>query len=179
MFLWGLVALLGARVATARGPVALKRAGRFAVGQGSQLVIRLPLALLAASFLTEVLPADRIGAVIGPDSGILGIVVASVVGGLLPGGPMASFPIALVMWQMGAGPAQTVALLAGWSVFALHRILAYEAPLLGWRFTVLRLLSCSLLPVLSGLLAQAAIMAAADAGAPPDFSAPGSVDGLG
>lgn len=172
MVLWGFVALLGARVATTRGPVAVRRAGRFALGQAGQLIIRLPLALLAASFLTEVLPAEQIGRIIGAESGFVGIVVASFLGGLMPGGPMVSFPIALVMWQMGAGPAQTVALLAGWSIFAFHRILAYEAPMMGWRFTALRLTSCFFLPMLSGLLAQGGILLAADFADWLDFGVP-------
>lgn len=179
IFVWGLVALVGTRVATSRGPVAIRRAGRFALGQAGQIVIRLPLALLAAAFLTEVLPAEQIGAVLGPESGVLGIFIASFVGGLLPGGPMASFPIALVMWQMGAGPAQTVALLAGWSIFAFHRILAYEAPMLGWRFTALRLSSCLFLPMLAGLLAQGGMMLVAEFGGWLDFEVPESGAGLG
>lgn len=161
MALWGLVVLLGARVATVRGPVAIRRAGRFAVGQASQLVIRLPMALLAASFLTQIIPSDRISDALGAESGLFGILLASLIGGLLPGGPMASFPIALVIWQAGAGPAQTVALLAGWSVFALHRILAYEAPMMGWRFTALRLSASCLLPLTAGLLTEAVVVLAA------------------
>lgn len=52
-----------------------------------------------------------------------------------------------------------VALIAGWSVFALHRMLAYEAPIMGWRFVGLRLASCAVLPVLAGLIAEAILLA--------------------
>ena len=47
-----------------------------------------------------------------------------------------------------------MALVAGWSVFALHRLLAYEAPIMGWKFIALRLGSSLVLPVLAGLFAE-------------------------
>ena len=122
------------------------------------------LALLAAAFLAQVIPTEGVGAVLGPDTGMSGILLASVIGGVMPGGPMTSFPIALIVWQSGAGTAQTVAFLAGWSVFALHRVLAYEAPLMGWRFSGLRLASCFFLPPLAGVLAAAGLWAARSLG---------------
>jgi hypothetical protein len=157
--LWGVVAILGGIVSHRKGTPALGKAARYAVTQGRALMFRLPLALLAASFLIQILPVDKIAALVGPQSGLSGIVIASILGGLLPGGPMTSFPIALVVFQGGAGPAQIVALIAGWSIFALHRLLAYEAPIMGWRFVALRTASTFLLPVFAGLLAQAGLVA--------------------
>lgn len=151
--LWGAAALLAVEVRRRKGDAGLRKAARFALGQGRGLLVRLPMALLAASFLAQVIPTDKVAAVLGPDSGTMGILLASVIGGVMPGGPMTSFPIALIVWQSGAGTAQTVAFLAGWSVFALHRVLAYEAPMMGWRFSGLRLSSCFFLPPLAGLIA--------------------------
>lgn len=151
--LWSAVAGLGAFVATRKGPVALRRAGRFALGQASALLVRLPLALLAAAFLAQIIPTEHVATLLGPQSGTQGVMVASIIGGVMPGGPMTSFPLALLVFQAGAGPAQVVALLAGWSVFALHRVIAYEAPMMGWRFSALRLAACCALPPLAGALA--------------------------
>jgi uncharacterized protein len=39
----------------------------------------------------------------------------------------------------------------------MHRILAYELPVMGWRFSAVRLLSSFFLPVVAGLLAQFSI----------------------
>jgi hypothetical protein len=83
--------------------------------------------------------------------------IAAVMGGVLPGGPMTSFPIALVILQGRAGLSQIVALIIGWSVFALHRVLAYEAPIMGWRFAALRLVASLILPLAAGLSAQGLI----------------------
>lgn len=165
--LWSAVAGLGAYVGRRKGVAALRRAGSFALGQASGLAVRLPMALLAASFLSQIIPTEHVAALLGPQTGLWGVVLASLVGGVLPGGPMTSFPLALVMFEAGAGPAQTVALLAGWSVFALHRVLAYEAPMMGWRFSGLRLAACFFLPPLAGLLATVGLHSGAFPGLGP------------
>lgn len=155
--IWVVALALAAFVWRKEGEPGLRRGGAFALRQGKALVLRLPLAMLAAAFLAEALPIRDIASVIGPQSGLLGIVLAAGIGGLMPGGPMTSFPIALVVYHGGAGAPQIVALLAGWSIFAMHRVLAYEAPMMGWAFVGLRMASCAILPVLAGLLAELAL----------------------
>jgi len=159
IFIWGLVLVLAVLVFRRERFTGLKEAGTNALGTGRMLSFRLPFALLAASFLVQVVPVAALSHVIGPASGLMGIVLAGLIGGLLPGGPMTSFPIAIVFLQGGAGIPQMVALIAGWSVFALHRMLAYEAPIMGWRFVGLRLASCAVLPVLAGVIAEGIVLA--------------------
>lgn len=154
ILIWAIVAGLALLVHRKQGAAGLVAAGKMGVEQGRALAIRLPLAILAASFLMQVLPVDALVPYIGPQSGVSGILIASVMGGILPGGPMTSFPIALVILQGGAGLPQIVALITGWSVFALHRVLAYEAPIMGWRFAALRLVASLILPPAAGVLAQ-------------------------
>ena len=153
--IWTIVGALALMVYRRQGNPGLVAAGKMGLAQGRALAIRLPLAILAASFLMQVLPVDALVPYIGPQSGLMGIAIASVIGGLLPGGPMTSFPIALVILQGGAGLPQIVALISGWSIFALHRVLAYEAPIMGWRFAALRLTASLVLPLAAGLLAEA------------------------
>lgn len=135
------------------GPAEVRRAGGIAVDTIILVIPKLVLALFTASLLAEVLPAQTILSVVGPETGLLGIVLASVIGGILPGGPVTAFPIALFVWQIGAGVPQVVALLTGWSCFAFHRLLAYEIPMIGHRYAILRLLSVAVVPVMAGLLA--------------------------
>lgn len=153
IFVWSAVAILALFVWRREGVAGVKAGGMSALGIGRALALRLPLALLAAAFLVLILPLEVMSHLIGPSSGLRGIVLAAILGGFLPGGPMASFPIAIVFMDNGAGVPQMVALISGWSVFALHRMLAYEAPIMGWKFIALRLGSSLILPVLSGLIA--------------------------
>jgi hypothetical protein len=73
----------------------------------------------------------------------------------VPGGPILSFPIVVVLYKAGAGVPQLIAFLTAWSVFAFHRIMIYEVNLMGWRFTAVRLVSSLVLPPLAGLGAMA------------------------
>jgi len=156
--IWAIVAALAVAVNRREGVNGLQAAGRTALQTGRALMIRLPLALLAASFLMQVLPVAALVPLIGPQSGLTGILLASLVGGLMPGGPMTSFPLALVVLEGGAGVPQITALITGWSVFAIHRVLAYEAPIMGWRFVGLRLACSVILPVVAGLGAEALVI---------------------
>lgn len=122
------------------------------------LLIRLPAALMAASFLAALVPESWFASVLGQSSGVTGILLAAVLGGMLPGGPITSFPIALVLFRAGVGTPQMVALLTGWSVLAVHRILAFELPMMGWDFVWRRLVASLVLAPVAGLLAALALL---------------------
>jgi uncharacterized membrane protein YraQ (UPF0718 family) len=121
-----------------------------------QLVILLPrvgLALLTAGFISKLLPAETIGHMIGFDSGIGGILIASLFGAMMPSGPTIAFPIVVVLRFSGAGVPQVAAFLTAWSVFAWHRVLIYEVAMMGYRFAAIRMVSSLVLPLVSGVIA--------------------------
>ena len=147
-------------VALGLGVMAYSRPGRLHL-QGLKLawqyfyvmVPKMAVAILISGFFSVVVPTEFVAGFLGKSSGIKGIVTASLVGGFTPGGPVICFPVVLVLYKAGAGIPQLFAFLTAWSVFALHRIIAYEVPLMGIRFSMLRLLSSLVLPPLAGLLA--------------------------
>ena len=152
--IWLAAFVLSGFVFRQSGKLGLSAAGRDAVNTLRPLVIHLPCALLAAAFLVQIIPVDVVPSLIGRDSGGWGIMIAAAVGGLIPGGPIVTFPVTAVFQQSGAGLPQLVALISGWSIFALNRLLTYEIPIMGWRFAALRNLSCLALPVLAGFGAE-------------------------
>ena len=139
--------------ARAKNPAAISRAVKFTADEGLRLAIRLPFSLIAAACLSELIPDQWILKMLGPQSGLAGIGLASLFGGLLPGGPIVSFPIALMLAREGAGGPQVIALITGWSVYAFHRVIAYEMPIMGTRFVLLRMIASSFVPPAAGLLA--------------------------
>ena len=145
-----------------RHPAAGPAAVAFVRREGVRLLLRIPFALIAATCLAELIPDQLVASVIGRDSGALGIVIAACAGGLMPGGPMVSFPLVLILAGEGAGPAQIAAWITGWSVFAIHRVISYESPMLGWRFVAVRLLSSWVLPIAAGLAMAAAMTITGD-----------------
>ena len=154
LILWLLalvLAFIALRRSTAKARVAIATAGeRFL-----EIMPRIALALMAAGFIGVLIPSEPVARYIGAESGFPGILLASVVGGFVPGGPILSFPLVVVLYKAGAGLPQVVAFLTAWSVFAFHRILIYEITLMGWRFSAVRLISSIILPPLAGLIAMA------------------------
>jgi uncharacterized membrane protein YraQ (UPF0718 family) len=127
----------------------LKAAGR----QAWMMLPRMFVALLISGFFSVLIPTELVSGWIGQHSGLRGIIIGSLVGGFTPGGPVTSFPIVVVLFKTGAGIPPLIAFLTAWSVFAFHRIITYEIPLIGVRFAGVRLLSSIVLPPLAGILA--------------------------
>ncbi len=154
LVLWLLAVVLAGlalRRSTAKARTALGTAGERFV----EIMPRIALALMTAGFLGVLVPGEPVARFIGPESGLSGILIASLVGGFVPGGPILSFPLVVVLYKAGAGLPQLIAFLTAWSVFAFHRVLIYEVTMMGWRFSAVRLVSSLVLPPLAGVLALA------------------------
>jgi uncharacterized membrane protein YraQ (UPF0718 family) len=153
-----LVGLLGglALLARARGGGPLVGEG-FAAGW--DLLLRfapvIVVSFLAAGFAQLLIPQDWVRERLGADSGLGGILLATAAGVVTPAGPFVSMPVAAVMIRSGAASGPVVAFLASWALLAVHRLLAWEVPILGWRFAALRYLACAALPIAAGLVARA------------------------
>jgi uncharacterized membrane protein YraQ (UPF0718 family) len=138
-------------IAWRRSPTLVLGAFRNAALRFLEILPRIGFALLTAGFISQIVPAEVIGALIGYESGLRGILLGALVGGLTPAGPIVSFPIVLVLLAAGGGFPQVMAYLTAWSVFAFHRVIIYEVPLMGARFVMIRLVASAILPVLCGL----------------------------
>ncbi|NKB21181.1 MAG: hypothetical protein GKS01_11845 [Alphaproteobacteria bacterium] len=126
---------------------------RIGMGYLAIMAPRVFCALFMAGFAAELLPGDIISNWLGAESGIKGILIASVAGIMVPAGGVVAFPLALAMIKLGVGIPQLTAFLTSWEVFAIHRILAWEIPFLGAHFVGLRVSSSFMLPVLAGVFA--------------------------
>ncbi len=113
----------------------------------------VPLALIAAGFLAPLVPTELVGRWLGDEAGATGIFIAMLAGWCLPVPPVVFFPIIAVLLKAGAGIPQLTALITAWNVFALHRTLPMELPLMGRYFVTLRLLSSMFIPLIAGFLA--------------------------
>ena len=152
VLIFWLIVLVLAVVAYSR-PVKLHLKGIMIAWEfGLSMFPRILMAVLVAGFFSVLVPADLIATWLGKESGLKGILIASLVGGFIPGGPIICFPLVLIFLRAGAGLAPLMALLTAWSVFAFNRILAFEIPLMGARFAGLRILSCLVLPPFAGIL---------------------------
>lgn len=117
-----------------------------------ELAPRMAVAMVLAGFVGKLIPAESVGLWLGPETGMRGVLIASAIGGFVPSGPILAFPVVVVLLQSGAGLPQVVAFITAWSLLAWHRLIIYEAPLMGWSFAWKRLVSSLILPPVSGAL---------------------------
>ena len=149
LLIWTLAVALGGLLWVKRGREETVVAMRKALDRAFRVLPRLAVAVLTAGFVARLIPSDVVVDHIGPDSGLSGTLIAMLVGGFIPSGPIISFPLVVVLSQAGAGTVQLITLLTAWSVFAVHRVIIYEIPMMGARFSMIRLL-CSLpLPLIA------------------------------
>ena len=124
------------------------------IEQFAKLVPRMLCALVAAGFIATLIPKELIAGFLGPDAGLIALPVAAATGLLVPAGPVIAFAIAAVFAKAGASSAALMTFITSWSIFAAHRILIYELPLVGASFFRLRIASAVVVPFLAGLLAM-------------------------
>jgi uncharacterized membrane protein YraQ (UPF0718 family) len=118
-----------------------------------QILPLLVFAFIVAGMVQVLLPRELLSKWVGAESGMRGILIGTVAGGLSPGGPYVSLPIVAGLLRSGASVGTMVAFLTGWSLWAVSR-LPMEVGILGWKFTVIRIVSTFFFPPIAGLLAQ-------------------------
>ncbi len=123
------------------------------VEQFAKLVPRMLCALVAAGFIAQLIPQQTIAGLLGEDAGIMALPVAALTGLIVPAGPVIAFAIAAVFAKGGASTPALITFITAWSLYAAHRILIYEVPLIGASFLRLRALSVLPMPFVAGGLA--------------------------
>lgn len=117
----------------------------------SDVWLALLLGFLLAGFVAVLLPSKLVARYLGAESGLTGLLLATLFGALTPGGPYVQFPLVAALHKSGAGPGPLAAYLTSWNLLPLHRTLVWELPFLGAPFTIARLLTSLAVPVVIGL----------------------------
>jgi uncharacterized membrane protein YraQ (UPF0718 family) len=118
-----------------------------------QILPLLIFAFIVAGMVQVLVPRELLSKWVGAESGMRGILIGTVAGALAPGGPYVSLPVAAGLLQAGASVGTMVAFLTGWSLWAVSR-LPMEVGIVGWRFTLMRIVSTFFFPPIAGLIAQ-------------------------
>jgi len=117
------------------------------------LIVFLPAVLLLASIVEVMLPKSVVERWLGVGSGVKGIAVATFAGAFTPGGPFLAFPMVLALYRAGADWAPLITYITSWSILSMPRVLVFEIPIAGAEFTLVRFLSCLILPPIAGVAA--------------------------
>ena len=115
---------------------------------------RMIPALILTGMLQVVIPQETVAHYFGHGSGLRAILLATAAGILTPGGPMVTVPLLVVLANSGMALGPLVAYMTSWSLFGIQRIIAWEAPFMGWRFVMIRVVPSLAFPVIAGLLVK-------------------------
>ena len=118
-----------------------------------QIIPLLIFAFIVAGMIPILVPQEMIAKWVGVESGFRGILIGSALGGLTPGGPFVTLPIAAGLLRSGASIGTMVAFMTAWSLLAFTR-LPLEVGLMGWKFTLIRLACVFFFPPIAGLIAN-------------------------
>lgn len=118
-----------------------------------QILPLLICAFIVAGMIQVLLPREILSQWIGEESGLRGIFIGTVAGGLTPGGPYVSLPVVAGLLRAGAGVGITVAYITAWSLWAIARM-PMEIGIMGWKFTFVRLVCTFFFPPIAGIIAQ-------------------------
>ena len=148
--LWGLVSVL-ALTAAVRSK-ALFREGAW---EGSRdfvvLIPRVLIGVVGSGYIAAVMPQELIAAWIGPNSGILGIIIGMLAGAATPGGAVVGFSVGAAALKSGAGAPQVIAYSTAWSLYTIQRLINWEIHMMPARVVWLRAAISIPLPFLAGL----------------------------
>ena len=115
---------------------------------------RVAAAQIVAGFVWVLLPRDRLSRLVGSDSGLRGLMLATAAGIVTPGGPASAFSLLAIVAGAGADRGMLVTYITSWALLALQRIIVWDLPFMGAEFSATRFLICLPLPILAGLIAR-------------------------
>ena len=136
------------------GAAGVARAMGVASGVFLTVLPALLAGLLLAGSLKQLIPPGALAKWMGAESGFRGLLVATLCGMAMPGGPMAAFPLVLVLAGAGADRGALIAFIVAWALNGFQRVLVWEVPLLGPDFALLRFLCGLPMPFIAGALAR-------------------------
>jgi len=137
ILLWLVVGVL-AVFAAMRGRVMLNNSAREGAMEFILLLPRICVGVIGSGFIAEALPNDWIAPWLGPESGFFGVAIATIGGALTPGGPVVGFSLGAAALKSGAGAPQVIAYSTAWALYAIHRLLIWEVPMMPARVVWLR-----------------------------------------
>ncbi|MFH2104334.1 MAG: permease [Chloroflexota bacterium] len=124
---------------------------------GRTLWRNLPVLLLGfviAGLVQFLVPQEVISRWLGAQSGVKGVLLACLLGGLVPGAPYATFPLVATFYRAGASLGSVVGFVSAWSLWSVTR-LPIEMALIDPKAALVRFGITFLVPPLAGLAAHA------------------------
>ena len=149
-----IAALMAATCYLTLGPDAFRQAASRDAELLFDLLPRVIAAQVAAAFVWVLVPRDKLSGFLRRNSGRRGLLLATFVGSVTPGGPASAFPLLAILAAAGADRGLLVAYITSWALLGIQRLIVWDIPFMGVEFSALRFLISLPLPILAGLIAR-------------------------
>ena len=106
---------------------------------------------LIGVFSTLLIPREMVGRLVGAESGVTGLVIATFAGIIMPGGPVTVYPVAGAFLAVGADIGAALAFVTSWTLLGYARVLVWELPFMGTNFVLWRMVVALAFPLIVGL----------------------------
>jgi hypothetical protein len=150
LLLWVLVAVL-ARTAAVRSKALFREGATEGARDFVLLLPRIMIGVVGSGYIAAIMPQDLISNWIGPNSGLLGIAIATGAGAITPGGAVVGFSVGAAALKGGGGAPQIIAYSTAWSLYAVQRLINWEVAMMPPRVVWLRAAVSIPLPFLAGV----------------------------
>jgi uncharacterized membrane protein YraQ (UPF0718 family) len=117
-------------------------------------LLLLLLGFVVAGLAHVLIPKELVTRWLGTGSGVRGVLIGCVVGGLVPGAPYATFPLVAALYKAGASLGAVVGFVSAWSLWSVSR-LPTEIALIDPKPALVRYAVTFVVPPIAGLLAEA------------------------
>ncbi len=111
----------------------------------------LLIAFGVAGLIQILVPKELVSEYLGTSAGYKGILIAWLIGSIIPGAPYVILPLSASLLARGAGIGPLVTMVLASSLIGVTRI-PYEIAFIGWRFSLVRVMGGLLLPPLAGTI---------------------------
>ena len=150
LLLWVMVAVL-ALTAAVRSKALFREGATEGARDFVLLLPRIMIGVVGSGYIAAIMPQNLITTWIGPNSGILGITIATLAGAITPGGAVVGFSVGAAALKGGGGAPQVIAYSTAWSLYALTRLINWEVAMMPARVVWLRAAVSIPLPFLAGI----------------------------
>ena len=150
LLLWALVAGL-ALTAAVRSKALFREGATEGARDFVLLLPRIMIGVVGSGYIAAIMPQDLISNWIGPNSGLLGIAIATGAGAITPGGAVVGFSVGAAALKGGGGAPQVIAYSTAWSLYAVQRLINWEVAMMPPRVVWLRAAVSIPLPFLAGV----------------------------
>jgi hypothetical protein len=150
LLLWVLVAVL-ALTAAVRSKALFREGATEGARDFVLLLPRIMIGVVGSGYIAAIMPQDMISNWIGPNSGLLGIAIATGAGAITPGGAVVGFSVGAAALKGGGGAPQVIAYSTAWSLYAVQRLINWEVAMMPPRVVWLRAAVSIPLPFLAGV----------------------------